>query len=136
MASIWADQPDRLRLLEAALEIARSVPAPLDRSSAEPWLQGVLPPPAEGVATVVFHSVVMQYLDPAERQAVRRLLGEAGGRATASNPMAWLRLEPEGDWRRERPHAVRLTMWPGGDEEKLAESHPHGRPAHWLGDRA
>jgi len=134
-ASIWADQPDRLRLLEAALEVARSVPAPLDPRSAEPWLATVMARPADRVATVVFHSVVMQYLEDAEREAVRLLLEEAGGRATAANPMAWLRLEPEGDWRRERPHAVRLTMWPGGREAKLAESHPHGRPVRWLGCR-
>ena len=135
MASIWADNLDRFRLLEAALELARSVPASLDRSSAEAWLRGVLAPPADRVATVVFHSVVMQYLDPAEREAVRLLLEEAGARATAANPMVWLRLEPEGDWRRERPHAVRLTIWPGGREEKLAECHPHGRPVHWLAAR-
>ena len=136
MASIWADHLDRFRLLEAALELAPSVRASVDRSSAEAWLPSTLGPPADQMATVVFHSVVMQYLDPAEREAVRLLLGEAGARATAANPMAWLRLEPEGEWRRERPHAVRLTMWPGGNEEKLAECHPHGRPVHWLGDRA
>jgi hypothetical protein len=28
---------------------------------------------------------------------------------------------------------VRLTMWPGGEEQVLAEVHPHGAEVRWLG---
>ena len=65
-ASIWADQLHRLRHLRLALEVARRVPVEIDRAAAGPWLADRLAAAAPGVATVVFHSVVAQYLDPEE----------------------------------------------------------------------
>src|SRR5215831_14597238 len=58
---IWPDQTGRLQQLAEVVEIARRVPAPIDRSDAVPWLQTHLADPRPGVATVVFHSVVMLY---------------------------------------------------------------------------
>jgi hypothetical protein len=37
-------------------------------------------------------------------------------------------MEPAGD-----KAELRLTMWPGGEEELLATSGFHGRPIRWLG---
>ena len=52
---------------------------------------------------------------------------QAGARATTSAPLAWLRMEPAGG------HAdLRLTMWPGGDEELLGTTGYHGPPVHWV----
>jgi hypothetical protein len=131
MASVWADQPGRMANLKGAFDVAEAVPAVVDRDSAAPWLHRELSAVPDGVATVLFHSVVLQYLHDDERERAFDLIHEAGARATAARPFAWLRFE-SGDWRRTTSHEVTLTMWPGGEERTLAEAGPHGRPVRWL----
>ena len=58
------------------------------------WLAGRLAEPVPGVATVVFHSIVWQYLPPATRTAIADALAHAGAAATPEAPLAWLRMEP------------------------------------------
>ncbi len=122
----WADQLDRFRDLEGALEVAQAVPARVERSAALPWLTRRLAEPAPGACTVVFHSIVMQYVDPDERAAIDALFERAGARATADAPLARLALEPANDYAN-----LRLTVWPGGREELLAECGYHGLPVRW-----
>jgi hypothetical protein len=74
------------------------------------------------MATVVFHSIVMQYLPAAERDRFERALRAAPG------PVAWLRMEPATDELTE----VRLTLWPEGEERLLARAGYHGDPVEWL----
>ncbi len=123
--SIWADQEERFRLLEGALRIASRIPATVERSNAGDWLEGELRNASSGTATIVYHSVVWQYLDPPEREQVRDTIRAAGERATEDAPLAWLSTEPQEVAKR---HRVRLTMWPGGDIHSLAETGPHGDP--------
>ena len=86
--------------------------------------------PAPGPATVVFHSVVMQYLPEREREdfgaAVRR------GRqdwVTLEAPPHGCRMEPDG----ERWAAIRLATWPGGEDRLLARAGYHGTPVEVAG---
>lgn len=129
---VWADQVERLRVLDGALEIARRVPAVVDRAGAGEWTADRLAEPVGGTATVVHHTVVLQYLDAEERQEFEATLRSAGERSTKRAPLGWLRMEPP-DWRRSVEHEVWLTMWPGGVERRLALAGPHGRPVRWLG---
>jgi hypothetical protein len=128
LSSIWATQPERIEALAAAIEVARRVPAVVDRVSAPGWLRRRLARPTPGVATVVFHSVVLQYLTPAARRGAIAAVTEAGARATAEAPLAWLTMEPGPE-----ETDVKLTTWPGGDTRLIARSGYHGRPVHWLG---
>jgi hypothetical protein len=80
------------------------------------------------VATVVFHSIVLQYLTPAARRGVVTAVTEADMRATLEAPLAWLTMEPG----REETD-VKLTTWPGGSTRLIARSGYQGRPVHWLG---
>src|SRR5205807_91380 len=57
---IWADQLQRFRLLEGAIEVARRVPAQVERIDAVSFLERELAAPRPDVATVVYHSVFMQ----------------------------------------------------------------------------
>ena len=127
LSYLWADQRERIALLRGALEVARRVPAAVDASGAPAWLAARLAAPAPGVASVVFHSIVMQYLSAADRRRVASVLAEAGGRATGRAPLAWLRMEPGGE-----QAEVRLTLWPGGSERLIASAGFHGRPVRWL----
>lgn len=124
----WPDQLDRVERLLAALEVAARVPVPVDEADAVSWLEHQLAEPRAGVATVVVHSIVLQYLPPDRRRRVRAAIEEAGRAATAPAPLAWLRMEPAGD-RAE----LRVTSWPGGHEERLASAGYHGRPIWWGG---
>jgi hypothetical protein len=128
MSYIWPDQVDRFQRLDAAIEVARRVPAPVDRADADAWVRDRLTLPLPGIATVVVHSIVLQYLPRDARDRFRAAITDAGERASGAAPLAWLRMEPGGD-----RADLRLTMWPHGDERVLATAGYHGRPVWWGG---
>lgn len=123
---VWPDQLDRLQRLDAAIEVARRVAAVVEQADAAEWAARQLAEPVPGVATVVVHSIVLQYLDREQRARFRGAITEAGGRATGAAPLAWLRMEPGG----ERAE-VRLTTWPRGEERILGSAGYHGHPVWW-----
>ena len=123
---VWPDQLDRLARLEAALEVAAAVHAPIERADAAAWLAARLAVASPGRTTVVAHSIMFQYLSAAGRTAMLGVIDGAGRQATPDAPLAWLRMEPGGD-RAE----IRLTTWPGGTTRLLAVSSFHGPPVHW-----
>jgi hypothetical protein len=121
-AYVWPDQLARLALLRAAARVARRVPATIVRATAGEWLEDALACPRAGVATIVFHSIVLQYLAQADRDRMRTALEAAGARATREAPVAWLSMEPGG-----AQAEVRLTIWPGGTKRLVATTSFHGR---------
>jgi hypothetical protein len=124
---VWPDQTDRLQRLTEAIEIARRVPAPVDLSDAVDWLRAHLADPRPGVATIVYHSIVLPYLTDENRENLRRVIEDAGGRATREAPLAWLSMEPGTD------HAdVHLAIWPGGERRLIAQAGLHGRDVEVL----
>lgn len=122
-ASVWADQVGRFERLRGALDLAARVPATLEAASLEQWLPDRLAEPREGVVTVVYHSVVAEYLPAEARRRFEETIAEAGSRATPGAPLAWVRLEPVSAL---RSHGVTATFWPGGGERMLATSGAHG----------
>jgi hypothetical protein len=87
---------------------------------------------APGTTTVVWHSIMWQYLDDQERSAVEARLEALGDTADADTRLAHLALEP----RRRTPSSdqeilVVLRMWPGGEERILGSAAPHGIPTTW-----
>lgn len=129
LSFVWPDQDERRHRLAAAIRIARAHPVRIDAEDAGAWLaQRLARDPADGTATVVFHSIVWQYLPTATRDLVRSTLDTAGARSTERRPLHWLRMEPA-----TAAHAdLRLTTWPGGAEERLAEVGYHGADVRWL----
>ncbi len=126
LAYTWPDQLDRIDRLEAAITVARRVPVALEQADAPSWVEARLAETASGQATVVVHSIVFQYLPSASRRRIRDALEGAGRAASAAAPIHWLRMEPAGD-----RADLRLTSWPGGEEELLASAGFHGRPVWW-----
>jgi len=127
---VWPDQPDRLVRLDAAIELAQRIGLPqVDAADAATWLPAQLARPAQGVITVIYHTVVWMYLPAPVREALKAAINDAGRRATGANPLAWLSLEfPE----KGRPAQLSLTEWPGGETRTLALAHPHGSWVQWL----
>lgn len=125
-AYLWPDQVERRARLEAAFSVAAAVPATVERADLGDWLTSRLADPVPGVATVVVHSIVWQYVPPTSRDRMREALGRAGDAATPDAPVAWLRMEPAGT-----VADLRLTWWPGGDETVLGTTEYHGMPVYW-----
>jgi hypothetical protein len=124
---VWADQSERLALLRAALELAARTPAQVEQADAVDWVESTLSRARPGRAAVLFHSIVMQYLDSDARERMRAAIAEAGRRASSRAPLAWLRME-----RGAEEADVRLTVWPGGRERLVARAGYHGPPVRWL----
>jgi len=129
LSFVWPDQLIRIERLRAALAVAAQVPVTVDRGDAAEWLAvQLVDGPAPEATTVVFHSIVWQYLPRATKDGMRAALEAAGERAGRDSPLCWLRMEPD-----NLEHAaLRLTTWPGGTEEKLAEVGYHGADIRWL----
>jgi len=133
LASVWADQVERIRRLEAALGVAARVRAVVERTEATEWLVRRLADTRPGNATVVFHSIVEVYLSAEQRGRISELLEDAGARATRTSPLAWLRFEHAWDSALGLECEVTLTTWPGGERRVLATALPHGPPVRWVG---
>jgi hypothetical protein len=127
LAYIWPDQKFRLERMRAALRLVDELPIELDHEPAGPWTKRMLAESTPGTATVVYHSLVMQYLGEEELTEFHRQVERAGERATAVAPLAWLRMEPAGDYA-----DLVLTTWPGGEERHLAHAGYHGNPVELL----
>ena len=125
---VWPDQPERLARIEGAIQLATGLGVTVERADAAAWLTERLSSPAPGQATVLYHSIMWQYMPDQTQAALRALVDRAGNRATENAPFAWLRFEPP--TAAGRPE-LRLTCWPGGKEEHLATAHPHGREVVW-----
>ena len=128
---VWADMAARLERLQGALAIARQVPADVRPEDAVSFVRGLELSP--GHVTVLWHSIMWQYLSREDRAAVDDRLAELGESASASAPLARLRLEPLP----RTPGAsyeflVELQTWPGGVRRILGRAEPHGQGLSWF----
>ena len=79
LSFVWPDQTHRFERLAAALEIAGDHPPTVDAADAGDWLSERLQCDAPDAAgTVVYHSIVWQYLSTTTRDAMRAALRAAG----------------------------------------------------------
>ncbi|HET8645876.1 MAG TPA: DUF2332 domain-containing protein, partial [Vicinamibacteria bacterium] len=122
-SSVWADQEARFRRLDGALALAARVAATVDAAPLEEWLPQRLAAAAAGTASVVYHSIVEEYLPAPRLAGFHALMEEAGARATPEAPLAWVRLEPQPGQRR---HLLTLQFWPGAARRTLAHCGAHG----------
>lgn len=128
LSYVWPDQVARIRNLRAALEVAASVPAEVTKANAAEWLDEQLAETNPGAATVVYHSIVWQYLSDDQLDGVTAAIEEASARATDDAPFAWLRMEAGGDIAH-----VRMALWPGGSDRLVTTCSYHGASVRWLG---
>jgi hypothetical protein len=113
---VWADQLGRLATLDGAIEIAGRMKVEVEKVGAADFLERELARTDPRVATVVFHSVFMQYVGEAERKRLAAALHGSG--------VFHLSFEP-GEQAAAR-FEVRL------DDELLGTSLAHGTRVRWL----
>ena len=100
----------------------------VEQADAVDWLEAMLQKPAPDVATVVFHSLFIHFLDDQRRARLQAALEEAGRKASSSAPLAYLSLE----WGTGDRPELSLTTWPGGTRRKLADTDDRGRDIRLL----
>jgi hypothetical protein len=113
-ACVFADQPDRLARLDAALAIAREHPPRLIEGDAIELLPEVIASVPDGMQPVVFHTAVIYYLTEEQRGQ----LDEVAGQVTHVSAEEGV---PEG--------GLRLQV----DGRDVGVAHPHGRWLRWTG---
>ncbi|MBC7768254.1 MAG: DUF2332 domain-containing protein, partial [Phycisphaerales bacterium] len=127
---IWPDQPDRLARFEGAAALARANNVRVERADAAAWLAQKLAVRADDAATIVYHSVFLQYPPREARAAIIGAIESAGARAAPSAPLVWVRLEPEAllDGVRDSPLMVfDVITWPGAKRRVLGRTDGHVR---------
>ena len=114
--------------LRSALAVAAQFPATLRQELASETLRRIAL--ADGSWTVLWHSIVRQYLDETQRAALTEGIAALGAAATSSTRFAWLSLEPH-RITADGECLVTLTTWPGGHQRVLGAAPPHGLPVAW-----
>lgn len=129
---IWPEATDRMTRMDAAIAMAQRAPPDLVKMDAGDFVEERLAQPQEeGVTRALFHTVMWQYLPQATRDRITAAMEDAGQKATAQKPLAWIRLETN---RETFKHELSVRYWPGGEEwTLLAEAHPHGAWVEWKG---
>lgn len=112
---VWADQLTRLANLDGAIRVASDVPVDVEKIGAADFLERELSSPRDDVATVVFHSVFILYVDAEERRRIHQAIAGAGAFRLGFEPA-----EPR--------FQVRL------DGEVLGTALPHGTGVRWNVD--
>jgi hypothetical protein len=133
---VWPDQLDRFERLQAAVMLARQDPVPVQRASGSDWLEHQLSRRRRGVLTVVWHSVVWQYVPASDRARGQQVLASAAARATNDTPLALLVYESrragadtaDGRFRFD----LLLRLWPAGMTVCLGHGSGHGIPFTWT----
>jgi hypothetical protein len=130
-AYIWPDQADRVARMNAALEIVRNNPVPVEKADAVAWLAGKLADLPDKVCTVVYSTIAWQYLPDRARAAGEAMIRQCGEALQShGRQLAWLRFEADGNG---PGGGIRLQMWPSGKEMQLGRADFHGRWVDWRG---
>jgi hypothetical protein len=120
---VWPDHLERLARLDAAIDAAG--PMRLDDADLVAWTGDELATLEPG-RTVVYHSIVVMYLDLDAQRALAQVLDDAGARATDDASLAHVSFEL-GDHDAE----IVVRRWPERDVNRLATLSPHGGEVHW-----
>jgi hypothetical protein len=124
---VWADQIDRLRRLDRAIEALRADPPELVQGDFVELLPGLLSQLRSAELTVVFQTGTLGYLTPEQRGRLRASLEEAGEAARLAFVSTGAPRE------RGATHwGVSLQLWPGAESKLVAEADFHGAWLDWL----
>lgn len=124
LSYMWPDEHWRVDRARIALELAGRSPAPVAREPASSWLAAQLGHASDGALTVVWHSIVRQYVPEEEWAAVQAAIRNAVG------PTVELSMEPT-DAAGQR---CELIVRDGSSDKplRLAWCDDHGPPVVWV----
>lgn len=125
LAYLWPDQPHRVTLTRAAIAAQT---AKVELGDAVDWLETRLATRHDGHLHLIYHTIAWQYFPDAAQVRGKALIEAAGARATATAPLAWLRMEGDGA---TDGAALSLRLWPGDQRITLGRVDYHGRWLRW-----
>ncbi|HEX4472863.1 MAG TPA: DUF2332 domain-containing protein [Nocardioides sp.] len=133
---VWPDMAARHARLAGAITLARSRPVSLERADAAAYVESLHTEPS--TLTVLWHSVMWQYVPPEQQERVTARLDAVGGSTASDAPLVHLFAEPT---RRTAGAShefwVCARTWPasggrvGGEREFLGRMAAHGLPVTW-----
>ncbi len=131
---VWPENHDRLTRMDAAISLARQHAPDVVRADAADWVEQQLSHEhASGVARVINHSIVWQYIPDDRQRRIENAIIYAGATATAERPLAWMMLETN---RATFRHELTIRYWDGSDASGkthlLGEAQAHGAWVEWL----
>jgi hypothetical protein len=131
---VWPDMTARHERLAGAIELARAHPVAVERADAASYVDGLSL--ARGTVTVLWHSVMWQYVPEDQQAHVTARLAALGEQATDDTVLVHLFGEPT---RRtpaeEHRFWVCAETWPGGGARAfVGRMAPHGPPVTWDGE--
>jgi hypothetical protein len=134
MAYIWPDQAHRVERTEAALRVAAAEGRKVEQIDAAAWAERELAKPQQaGTCRLLYHTIVWQYLAADTRARIDAALAGAAARATTKMPLAHFALETDNDPDGANTGApMTLTIWPGGQTQRLGRGDDHGRWVAWT----
>jgi hypothetical protein len=127
---VWPDQAHRLERLRGAVRLARERPAEVRAEDAPSFVAGITL--TDATTTVLWHSVMWQYLGRHAQRVVTERIEMLGATATAGRRFVHLSLEPRRRTsRHDHEFLVVVTSWPGGRRRVLGAALGHGVPVTW-----
>jgi hypothetical protein len=126
-AYVWPDQIERLARLRGALDLAADVAADLRTEPASRTISRIGLEP--GTWTVVWHSIMRQYLSADEAAALAAGVASLGATASGSARFAYLTFELV----RWGAPPAELAAWPGAIFRRMGTAPAHGVPVNWVG---
>ena len=126
-ALIWPEHEDRRRRLRAAAAVAAADPAPIRTGDLNELIADAAASAPSDATLVVFHTAVLAYLSPPERQRFRRTM--------SGTDAVWISNEGLGvfpEWESGLPADVRHRFVLALDGRPIALTHPHGRSYQGL----
>lgn len=132
---VWPDAPARMARIDAAIDLANDGLPAVSRMDAVEFVEQQLGRPQKtGTTRAMFHSIMWQYLPASSQRAITEELENAGERASAQSPLAWIALETDPATFR---HELKVRYWNGGPDDGkthlLGFAHPHGAWVEWQG---
>jgi hypothetical protein len=130
-AYVWPDQVHRFERLRGAFALADETTYDVRRQSAADFVDELTI--AAGTVTVLWHSVMWQYVPRDQQDRITARLAELGASTVPDSPLVHLYAEPV----RRTPGArheflVCAHEWPGhGERRVLGTMAPHGLPVSW-----
>jgi hypothetical protein len=133
---VWPDQIERIDRLRAAFRVAWAWPVEVRRQDAATFVERL--DLVDDTVTVLWHSLLWQYLPEPQQREVAARIEQLGAQATDRRVFAHLMFEPQQrspgpPGRQDSPveFLVVLRVWPGGRRRVLAQAAPHGIPTVW-----
>jgi len=126
-AFVWADQVERLTRLRGACDLAAQVPVELRPESAAETIAATSLKP--GTWTVLWHSIMWQYLTIAQQIELNEAIAHLGASATPEARFAHVYLELISG---TADTPVELVTRPGEIKRQLGTAPPHGIPVTWV----